>query len=327
MKAVLGIDTSCYTTSVAAVGMGGEMLASCRAPLEVPERSRGLQQSQAGFFHIRALPGLTRRLRAQLPGLEICAVCASARPRDALDSYMPVFVVGESQARVSAALLGVPFYATDHQAGHLRAALVDVDWPADCDALALHLSGGTTELLLRRGGRIERIGGSADLSAGQLVDRVGVALGLPFPSGPALEALALRGQAEQRLGVSLEDRAGAPLRCHLSGAEAQAMRWVRQGLRPEDIAAEVYALLARTIARLIALGAERAGVRRALLAGGVAGSALLRALLEERLARRGPAIELCFARPELAGDNAVGVALIGLDRWREETAQIKENGG
>ena len=317
MKCVLGVDTSCYTTSVAAVGMEGDILASCRNPLDVPGRARGLRQSRAGFFHVCALPDLMRRLRERLPGMELCALCASTRPRDAEGSYMPVFRVGESQARALAAISGLPFFATDHQAGHLRAALSDAPWPIDTECLALHLSGGTTELLHKSGGTIRRLGGSADISAGQLVDRIGVALGLPFPCGPGLESLASRGRAGQRLSASLREEGPGWIACHLSGAEAQASRWIGEGEPPENVAAEIYALLARILRRFIVAGIERTGARRVLLAGGVASSALLRSLLEERLRRRGPEIALHFARPELASDNAVGVALIGLDRWRE----------
>ncbi len=321
MKAVLGLDTSCYTTSVAAVDWEGGIVASCRKLLEVPAKSRGLQQSQAGFFHVRALPGLMAELRKAAPSLEICAVCASTRPRAADDSYMPVFCVGESQGRSIASLLGVSFYASDHQSGHLHAALVDTGLSMHEDFLALHLSGGTTELLHKQGQEVRCLGGTADISAGQLVDRVGVALGLPFPSGPLLEQLALSGKAEQLLGVSVQAQ-GEAVNCHLSGAEAQAMRWIAAGTHsPERIAAEVFGVLARTIARMIALGVERTGLGDVLLAGGVASSQHFGTLLADRLRRRGPEVRLHFARPDLAGDNAVGAALIGLERLRETTSE------
>ena len=317
--AVLGLDTSCYTTSVAAVELDGTILASCRKPLDVPAHSRGLQQSRAGFFHVRALPALMRALRDAVPGFEARAVCASTRPRNAADSYMPVFCVGESQGRSLAAVLDVRFFETDHQTGHLHAALVGTGLTMARDFLALHLSGGTTELLQKCEEAVRCLGGTADISAGQLVDRTGVALGLPFPSGEALERLARQGRSAQRLGVSLESTKGdEPLRCHFSGAEAQIARWISSGeIRPEDLAAEVYALLARSIARMIEWGIERTGLRDVLLAGGVASSALLGELLTQRLRKRSKESKadarLHFARPELAGDNAVGVALAGLE--------------
>ncbi|MCL2545283.1 MAG: O-sialoglycoprotein endopeptidase [Clostridia bacterium] len=323
--AVLGLDTSCYTTSVAAVGLGGAILASCRKALDVPAHSRGLQQSQAGFFHVRALPALLETLRGAVPEAGIRAVCASTKPRNASDSYMPVFGVGESQGRSLAAVLGVPFFDTDHQTGHLHAALVGTELEMDRDFLALHLSGGTTELLQKRTGEVRCLGGTADISAGQLVDRTGVALGLPFPCGAALERLARQGEAAQRLGVSIESGHGnEPLRCHFSGAEAQAVRWIESGeLRPQDIAAEVYALLARTVARMIEWGVEHTGSTDVLLAGGVASSALLGELLARRMERIRARPKLHFAKPELAGDNAVGVALAGLEQLKKQHDSIR----
>lgn len=87
---------------------------------------------------------------------------------------MPVFRAGEGQARAAAALLRVPFYPVSHQEGHVRAAMVDAGIDGGKPFLALHLSGGTTEILLCENGRLTLLGGSLDLHAGQLVDRTGV---------------------------------------------------------------------------------------------------------------------------------------------------------
>ena len=180
--------------------------------------------------------------------------------------------------------------------------------------LALHLSGGTTDLLAVDSERIRRIGGSADLHAGQLVDRAGVALGLPFPSGEALEALAVRGKSEGRLGCSLE---AGDLICHLSGAETKVQDWIRkEEVSREDIAREIYDLLARTIVRMLRAGTRETGITRALVTGGVASSPLLRRLLEERRQKTKGCPEMVFGKPERSGDNAVGVALIGVRRIR-----------
>ena len=213
---------------------------------------------------------------------------------------------------------GCAFYETTHQRGHIAAA----KWGTGLKAerfIALHLSGGTTDVLLAEGERLSPIGTSVDLHAGQLVDRIGVALSLPFPCGPHLEELARRGQSAARVPVSLEHDG---LRCHFSGAEAQLMRMIQKGERPEDVAAEVYSVLARTVLRLLARAGEQAGVRDMLLAGGVASSALLRQLLTERSEKRRTGLRLYFGRPEFSGDNAVGTALIGLAYWEKE----KNNG-
>ena len=80
--AVIGIDTSCYTTSCAAVSLAGEVIASCRRLLPVQAGERELRQSEAVFAHVRQLPGLMEELAARLDGCRIGAVCASRTPRD-----------------------------------------------------------------------------------------------------------------------------------------------------------------------------------------------------------------------------------------------------
>ena len=316
-RVVIGLDTSCYTTSVAAVTVEGRVVASCRKLLPVKEGERGLRQSEAVFIHVRQLPGRLEELEQAIRGMEIAAVCVSSRPRDEEESYMPVFHVGDAQGRGIAAMLGVPCFASTHQRGHIAAARVD-SGVADGDLLAVHLSGGTTELLCLQGEKLTLLGGTLDLHAGQVVDRAGVALGLPFPAGPHLEKLALAGQSQARLPVSME---GGDLYCHLSGAETQIQRWIASGALPrEDIAREVYDLLARTVARSVCAGAKQTGVGQVLMAGGVASSPLFRDMVTERVRKRDRALKVYFGRPEYSGDNAVGAALIGAQKLREQEA-------
>lgn len=314
MRAVLGIDTSCYTTSAALVSVEGEILASSRRLLTVQEGERGLMQSQALFQHVKNLPLMIENVLSEAGGTTVCAVSASVRPRPAEDSYMPVFRAGESQARAAAALLCVPFYPVSHQEGHIRAAVVDSGIAERRPFLALHLSGGTTEVLLCEEAGITRIGGSLDLHAGQLVDRVGVRMGLPFPSGPSLERLAVREKPQGRIGVAIKGT-----NCNMAGAENKAVHWLEQGeMSREQIAAEIYDFLCRTFLRLIKAACEETGCGQALLAGGVASSALLREMLTGRARRQKIGCRLCFARPELSADNAVGVALLGAEALQGE---------
>ena len=149
MKAVLGLDTSCYTTSVAAVALDGRVLASVRRLLVVNQGGRGLRQSEGVFQHTQNLPELMAQLHEQLSDLEIVAIAASFTPRDVEGSYMPVFTVGSGMAQVLAGALHVPLYRTDHQSGHVAAARIDSGLPKG-PHLALHLSGGTTEVLACR---------------------------------------------------------------------------------------------------------------------------------------------------------------------------------
>ena len=316
MKWILGVDTSCYTTSTALCAADGaeELFFQQRRLLRVPQGERGLMQSAALFQHVCSLPELVQALTAGAPRGEIAAVCASTRPREAEDSYMPVFRAGESFARGAAALLDVPFYAASHQQGHLRAARIGTPLGADRPYLGLHLSGGTTELLQVEGIACRLLGGSLDLHAGQLIDRVGVAMGLPFPAGPSLEKLALCGRARGLLSASLRG-----VDCHFSGAETKALGLVREAaLAPEDLAAEVFDCVARTVTRMLVEAARQTGLREALLGGGVISSGLIREQVEHRVRGRLRELKLYFARPELSGDNAVGAAFIGRDRYLKE---------
>ena len=308
MSAVLGIDTSCYTTSAALVSVEGELLGSARRLLTVGEGERGLQQSQGLFQHVKNLPDMIGQVMQGAP--QICAVCASVRPRPAEESYMPVFRAGESQARAAAALLRVPFYPVSHQEGHIRAALVDSGVDAQQPFLALHLSGGTTEVVTVDAGAIALAGGSNDLHAGQFIDRVGVRLGLPFPAGPALETMARRGNAEARLPIWV--RGGV---CSFSGSESAAQRMIDvDALSADDMAAEVFSCVARTVAKMIVNAAHEREIHPVLLAGGVASSTLLRELVEKRVKKQDARVRLYWGRPELSGDNACGPALIGWER-------------
>jgi len=314
MSTALGFDTSCYTTSVA-LARDGQIIASRRRLLTVEQGGRGLMQSEGVFQHETRLPALIEELMQETGVVKIDAVGASTRPRPVDGSYMPVFTVGEGYGRGLAAVLGVPFIATSHQEGHIRAAMVDTGLKYGDEILAVHLSGGTTEVLHVKAGAgetgvpqtaIELIGGSNDLHAGQFVDRVGVRLGLGFPAGPALEQMAMRGTAQARLPIWVRG-----CECSFSGSESAAQRLIDAGdISPDDMAAEVFSCIARSLAKVLAAASEKTGVRKVLLAGGVASSTYLRELLPGRLKKMNVRLKLHWGRPELSGDNACGVALI-----------------
>ncbi|HPF87130.1 MAG TPA: hypothetical protein PK537_03615 [Candidatus Limiplasma sp.] len=314
MRTAIGFDTSCYTTSAAAVNENGEVIGFQRMLLPVQQGTCGLRQSEAVFAHLRQLPQLVQRLKAEIGNAEICAVAASAAPRDAEDSYMPVFTVGRNFAQSLASLLGVPYFATSHQMGHILAGQIG-NPPLHSPFVAVHLSGGTTESLLADGETVTLLGQSLDIHAGQLVDRLGVQMGFGFPAGAALEQLALQGKAEARLPVSM---ANGDLDCHLSGAETQCRRWLDNGAYTrETVAAEAFDFLARTVARMIAAACGQTDARQVLIVGGVASSALLRGQISYRLQKRGCPAEIVFGKREYASDNAAGIARYGMRKVLE----------
>ena len=304
----LGIDTSCYTASVACVA-DNSIVFSERTMLSVPFGSRGLRQSEALYQQIKLLAPLIEQLFSKVEKDRIGAVCVSESPTAAADSYMPVFLAGLQTARSIAAALDVPLIRTNHQCGHIRAALVGNEDLLGKEFYAFHLSGGTTDLVRVRSTReepyrIDLLGTSEDLHCGQFVDRVGVALGLPFPSGKHLETLAERAnRRDVKLAASVRNG-----NCSFSGPESAAMRLLG-GTEPEEIAFGVYDCVSRTVSKMLAAAEKQYGNLPVLLCGGVASSELLRNLLARRME-----CGLYFGHSELSSDNAVGVAFIGEDR-------------
>ena len=302
---VLGLDTSNYTTSAALFdGRSGE---NTGRPLDVRPGELGLRQSDALFQHVKYLPALLEGLL----GERVQAVGASTRPRPVEGSYMPCFLAGESQGRGIAAALGAPFYAHSHQQGHLAAAA----WSAgrlellDAPFLAWHLSGGTTELLLVRpeGWTVtaEIIGGTSDLSAGQLIDRTGVMLGLPFPAGKALDGLYAQADVCYEPRVKLKD-----LTFSLSGMENQVKALKEDGEKPAAIARFALDAVFHVVVRATQEAQKRYPGLPVLCSGGVASNSHLRPWLSSYGA--------IFAEPRYSTDNAMGTAIL---TWRAARAE------
>ena len=297
----VGFDTSNYTTSCAWFdGTAGENHSRL---LDVKPGQLGLRQSEALFSHIKRLPELSDRLFACLDPKMIASVGVSTRPRAVEGSYMPCFLAGECQARTLAAALHVPLYAFSHQQGHIAAALYGAGRMdlIGTPLLAWHLSGGTTELLdVRWEGSLpvcDPIGGTTDISAGQLIDRTGQLLGLDFPAGRALDALSTEGQSGDFFKVRVTDAGFS-----LSGVQNQVEQfYARTGDRAATarfaLGSVCWAVRRATLAAL-----ERFPGRPVLCSGGVASNSMLRA----GLAALGPV----FAPPAFSTDNAMGIAVL-----------------
>ncbi len=297
----LGFDTSNYTTSAAAFdGMQGQ---NCSRLLDVAPGQLGLRQSDALFAHTKRLPEIVRRLMDSAERADICAVAASTRPRAVEGSYMPCFLAGQTLGQCVAEILNVPFHAVSHQQGHIAAAL----WSAgrldlmQKPHLAWHLSGGTTELLLvtpeEKNVRAERIGGTSDISAGQIMDRTGKLLGLPFPSGKALDALAAGTDARDAFRVKLDG-----LQFSFSGLENKVCQFRTQG--HDDAQTARYAILSvcHAVTAATAAAQKQYPGLEVVFSGGVASNTLLRAHCA--------AFRPVFAQPQYSADNAMGVAVL-----------------
>ena len=302
---VLGLDTSNYTTS-AAVFDGQNGWNEGRL-LEVRPGELGLRQSDALFQHVKRLPELFFRLEQADLLQNIEAVGASTRPRAVEGSYMPCFLAGASQGQSLAHTLGVPFFAHSHQQGPLAAAA----WSAgrldllDRPFLAWHLSGGTTELLrVEPDGtsvRAEIVGGTSDISAGQLIDRTGVLLGLQFPAGKALDALYDQADACLDYRVKLRE-----LSFSLSGMENKVKQLAAAGEKPANIARFTLDTVIGVVLRATREAQSRWPGLPVLCSGGVASNRQLRGALEQ-------SCQAIFAQPQYATDNAMGAAIL---TWR-----------
>lgn len=312
----IGVDTSNYTTSLAAVDQNGQVVANLRRLLPVEEGARGLRQSDALFHHTRQLPELWQELSPYLAGRQIAGIGVSSRPRNVEGSYMPCFLAGVSSATAVAASLGLPLNIVSHQCGHMMAALVSAEKTelADEPFTAYHVSGGTTELLaVRPSGDgaflCEIVGGTRDISAGQLVDRVGVALGLPFPAGPALERLALSytGRVRRRRPTVSE------CRVNLSGIENLALSLYRETGDAAHTAAFVLGHIRDALTEIVSSYFAEHGKTPLLCAGGVMSAEMLRDEMQSRFGA-------FTAEPQLSSDNAVGVAALTARRAGEGRA-------
>ena len=304
---VLGLDTSNYTTSAAV--FDGERGRNQGRLLEVRPGELGLRQSDALFQHVKHLPEVVEALLGEEGLGTVQAVGASTRPRAVEGSYMPCFLAGASQGQVLSQVLGVPFYAFSHQQGHLAAAA----WSAgrldllDRPFLAWHLSGGTTELLRvepEEDGvavRAEILGGTSDISAGQLIDRTGVLLGLPFPAGKEVEKLSRQAQKREYYKVKVND-----LTFSLSGMENKVRQMVQRGEEPAEIAWFAQETVCRVVQACTKAAMEQYPGLPVLCSGGVASNGRLKELLRQNCGA-------LFAQPQFSTDNAMGTAIL---TWR-----------
>ena len=311
MALCVGFDTSNYTTS-AAWWDGREGRNESRI-LDVPQGALGLRQSDALFLHVRRLPEVVARLLTDRDDLhQAKVVAASSRPRAAEDSYMPCFLAGVCEAKTLASVLGAEYMEFSHQQGHLAAAA----WSAgredllDQPFLAWHLSGGTTELLLVQPKNgvpyAEKIGGTTDISAGQLLDRTGVLLGLPFPAGKYVDELYYRADSTSSFRVKVNE-----LYFSLSGVENKVKSLREMGETEANIARFAVDTVVGAVYRVTNAAKKMYPGLPVLCSGGVASNSVLRSVLQDTV----------FALPEYSRDNAMAIAVLARRVWESREAQ------
>jgi len=305
-KYILGIDTSNYTTSIAVVDEQQNLLYDVRKMLTVKEGEKGLRQSEAFFQHIINIPDLLDEIPTSILK-KITSIGISSQPRPLPNSYMPVFRAGESFGKSFSHILGCNYVQFSHQEGHIEAAKWSLQKELTGPFIAVHLSGGTTEIL-----RVEEhhgnyqifiVGGTSDISTGQFIDRVGVKLGFSFPCGKAMDNLIISGSQDIHLLPAAVD--GAYM--SFSGPETMAYRLIEKGYSPFEIASSVFRCIAESLIKSIAYVSKETGLNQILFLGGVSSSKFIREYLEKASMHK---LFFLWGNPKYCTDNAVGTALL-----------------
>ena len=260
----LGIDTSNYKTSVAIVSED-EIIYDGRILLEVKEGERGLRQQEALFQHINNLPILIKEAFSHI-GSEnpIESISASNKPRNVEGSYMPCFNGGVNAATIIGTTLGIEPKFFSHQEGHIEAAKWFTPFKDKERFIAFHFSGGTTESLLFHRGEISILGGTKDISFGQVLDRVGVALGMAFPAGEELDSLALSSEKGEYKLPKIKAEGGY---INLSGLETHLIRLIEEkggsNMPKEEVgklSLDIFQVFSKAIGEIMDASKEKTGI-------------------------------------------------------------------
>ena len=322
----LGIDTSCYTTSLAAVNEALELTYEGRIILDVPFGARGLRQSDAFYQHIGNISILMEQCMKSIDQGSIKGIAVSTRPRSAEDSYMPVFTAGFHTAKTISLLLKLPIIEVSHQDSHIEAGL----WSSKCEMkpvfLAYHISGGTTELMLVHNQEpmvIDEIGGSSDLNAGQFIDRAGVAMGMKFPCGQEMDKLCSEYETKGiEIPISID---GSFL--SFSGPETHVQRMIKgktlDKRKMADISMGVFLCIAKSIEKTAINAKRNYSIGELLLVGGVASNARIKDYLINSGKLKKNGIEPVFADARYSPDNAVGTAVLGVKRLTHNIKEVR----
>ncbi|NLA69717.1 MAG: O-sialoglycoprotein endopeptidase [Clostridiales bacterium] len=312
----LGIDTSNYKTSIAIVDELGNISFNKSEFLEVEHGKRGLRQSEAFFKQSNALPQFVNDAMSRVDPKEIKAVGVSSRPRRIEGSYMPVFLAGENAAKIISSTLEIPMYEFSHQEGHIEAVLSSSK-PTNEGIIFFHLSGGTTEILKvhrnsNYGFDCEIIGGTKDISIGQLLDRIGVAIGMNFPAGPELDRIAsLNPITLLPRKIKLSDGY-----FNLSGIETDMMRKILNFDDAHKWIPGLFQTLSELLYEVSKDLATQYNLNSIYLCGGVSASDTIRSNIGELKEKDDNSnnLKFIFGEPSLSGDNAVGIARLAAIR-------------
>lgn len=305
---VLGLETSCDETGVAVYddqrGVLGQALHS---QVDLHRTYGGVVPELASRDHIRRLLPLIERTldEAGTDRTRLDAVAYTAGP-----GLAGALMVGAATGAALAWALGVPAVPVHHLEGHLLSPLLARPAPG-FPFVALLVSGGHTQLMVAEAvGRYRLLGDTLDDAAGEAFDKSAKMLGLPYPGGPALSALARQGRPG-RFSLPRPMLRSGDLDFSFSGLKTAVLTHVRRGLADDaaraDLAAETEAAITDVLTAKSLAALRATGLSRLVVAGGVSANARLRERLADAQAQAG--FELHLPPPALCTDNGVMIAL------------------
>ncbi|MCR6663905.1 MAG: tRNA (adenosine(37)-N6)-threonylcarbamoyltransferase complex transferase subunit TsaD [Luteimonas sp.] len=311
---VLGIESSCDETGVAVYdttlpGAAGLRAHAVYSQIALHAEYGGVVPELASRDHVRKLLPLVRQTlgEAGLKIDEIEGVAYTAGP-----GLVGALLVGAGVARSLAWALDVPAVGVHHMEGHLLAPLMEDD-PPEPPFVALLVSGGHTQLIAVDGiGRYRLLGETLDDAAGEAFDKTAKLMGLPYPGGPQLAALAEQGRPGAfKFSRPMTDRPG--LDFSFSGLKTQVLLAWRNSDQSEQTRADIARGFEDAVVDTLAIKCQRAldaaGSDVIVVSGGVGANKRLRAKLQEMAAERGG--RACFPRPSLCTDNGAMIAFAG----------------
>ncbi|MDI9237850.1 tRNA (adenosine(37)-N6)-threonylcarbamoyltransferase complex transferase subunit TsaD [Lysobacter sp. LF1] len=311
---VLGIETSCDETGVAVYDtVTGLRAHALYSQIALHAEYGGVVPELASRDHVRKLLPLVRQTLAEagLEASDLDGVAYTAGP-----GLVGALLVGAGVARSLAWALDVPAIGVHHMEGHLLAPLLEED-PArgrpEPPFVALLVSGGHTQLVhVEAIGRYRLLGETLDDAAGEAFDKTAKLMGLPYPGGPQLAALAEQGRPGVfKFARPMTDRPG--LDFSFSGLKTQVLLAWQHSDRGEQTRADIARGFEDAVVDTLAIKCERAldaaGCDTLVVAGGVGANKRLRAKLDEMARRRGGRVS--FPRPQFCTDNGAMIAFAG----------------
>ncbi len=310
---VLGIETSCDETGVAVYDSRAGLLAhAVHSQVSLHAAFGGVVPELASRDHVRKLLPLLKTVmsQAQTKAADLGGVAYTAGP-----GLIGALLVGAATARSLAWAWDMPAVAVHHMEGHLLAPMLEPE-PPEFPFVALLVSGGHTQLVSVAGlGNYQLLGESLDDAAGEAFDKTAKLLGLPYPGGPALAALARAGDPHRfRFPRPMTNRPG--LDFSFSGLKTFAINTLRTAGDDHQTRADIAIAFELAVVDTLVLKCRRAlqqtGLNRLIIAGGVGANARLRAELDALGARQ--AARVHYPRPELCTDNGAMIAFAGCQR-------------